>query len=171
MIFSKYPFFYKLCLILFFNFQLNNVNAQSDSITGIIYDDFGIEIPFVRVFGIDSINQPVKGDISDFDGGFKFAKSTIERIVLVSECSIDTFEIKLNNDYYRIKTCKPIENSTSATCPHFNRECNIYRIIYVFQIHDIYSHLSPLPYRVIYKFINPKEPTFTWKCLTHEIEY
>lgn len=169
--FSKFSFLYKLCLISIFNFLFNELNAQSDSISGIILDDFGVEIPFVRVIGIDSLDQLIQGDISDFSGKFNISKSHIKRIIFVSECSKDTFNINHKSDYYRIKSCNTLSMTTRSTCPHFSANCNIYHIIYVYPSHDVITHQSPLPYRVFFKSINVNEPKYTWKCVTHDIEY
>jgi hypothetical protein len=170
--YSKLFCFYNLYLILFFIFFNSKLKAQTDSIAGIILDDFGIEIPFVRVIGIDSLNQLVNGDISDLDGEFSIAKSKVKRIVFISDCTKDTFDINQKMDYIRIKGCNDQHRmTTSATCPYFSSMCDVYRIVYLYPSQDNLTDKSTLTYRIIYKTINQKEPQYTWKCLTHGTEY
>lgn len=170
--FSKFSFYYKLCLILNFIFLFNDLNAQSDLIYGVILNNFGVEIPFVRVIGIDSLNQLVNGDISDLDGEFSIAKSKVKRIVFISDCTKDTFDINQKMDYIRIKGCiDQHQMTTSATCPYFSSKCDVYRIVYLYPSHDKPINQSRLPFRVIYQSKNIRKQEFNWRCLTHGIEY
>lgn len=170
--YSKLFCFYNLYLILFFIFFNSKLKAQTDSIAGIILDDFGIEIPFVRVIGIDSLNQLVNGDISDLDGEFSIAKSKVKRIVFISDCTKDTFDINQKMDYIRIKGCiDQHQMTTSATCPYFSSKCDVYRIVYLYPSHDKPINQSRLPFRVIYQSKNIRKQEFNWRCLTHGIEY